>query len=78
MTQGAAKAVVINVEGMHCENCVGKVRKALEGVKGVTSVDVSLAEKKARVVFDPASANTAGLMGAVRTAGFQASGFAKG
>lgn len=77
MPQDSRKSVLIQVEGMHCENCVGKVRKALEGVTGVASADVNLAAKTARVVFDPASTNSAALMQAVRGAGFQAVGFAK-
>ena len=39
----------IGVEGMMCMRCVAHVKEALEAVKGVESVDVSLDEKKATV-----------------------------
>ena len=32
----------ILIEGMSCEHCVGHVKNALEGLEGVTSVEVSL------------------------------------
>ena len=32
----------ILIEGMSCEHCVGHVKNALEGLDGVTSVEVSL------------------------------------
>ena len=32
----------ILIEGMRCEHCVGHVKEALEGLDGVTSVEVSL------------------------------------
>lgn len=40
---------VLNVEGMMCKMCVKHVKEALEKVDGVTSVDVSLEEKTAKV-----------------------------
>ena len=36
------KTVELNVKGMTCEHCVAKVKGALEGIKGVTNVSVSL------------------------------------
>ena len=39
----------LNVEGMMCEHCVAHVREALEGVRGVENVRVSLDEKSATV-----------------------------
>ncbi len=43
----------LNVEGMMCEHCVAHVTKALEGVPGVSSVKVSLADKDAVVEAAP-------------------------
>lgn len=37
------------VTGMTCDNCVHHVTEAIKGVPGVTAVEVSLAEKRARV-----------------------------
>lgn len=39
----------ILIEGMNCNNCVGHVKSALEGVAGVSSVEVSLEGKYALV-----------------------------
>ena len=44
------KTLVVGVEGMMCQHCVAHVKKALEGVKGVSSVTVSLEEKNATVI----------------------------
>jgi copper chaperone CopZ len=43
----------LKVLGVDCNNCAGNVRKALEGVKGVESLDIRLSEKIAVVTFDP-------------------------
>ena len=39
----------LNIEGMMCAHCQAHVQKALEGVEGVTQVEVSLEENKATV-----------------------------
>ena len=39
----------ITIEGMSCGHCVGHVKKALEAVSGVASVEVNLSEKQAWV-----------------------------
>lgn len=39
----------ILIEGMSCNHCVGHVKNALEGLNGVTSVEVSLQDKCALV-----------------------------
>ena len=41
--------IVISVDGMTCENCVRHVKEALEGLTGVTAVEVSLEQGEARV-----------------------------
>ena len=40
---------IINITGMACAGCANKVKKALEAVPGVRSVDVELAAKRAIV-----------------------------
>ena len=40
---------IINITGMGCEGCASKVKKALEAVPGVSSVNVELADKRAVV-----------------------------
>ncbi|GAA0086187.1 heavy-metal-associated domain-containing protein [Clostridium sp. MB05] len=39
----------INIEGMSCGHCVAHVKEALQELKGVSSVEVSLEEKNATI-----------------------------
>lgn len=64
--------VEFKVEGMDCEGCVKSVTRMLTGVAGVSKVDVSLAEARAQVSFDPAQTGLADLKRAVERAGFKA------
>ncbi|MGA9188198.1 MAG: heavy metal-associated domain-containing protein [Methanosarcina sp.] len=43
----------LKVLGVDCNNCAAHVRKALEGVKGISNLDIRLSEKIAVVTFDP-------------------------
>ena len=61
--------VDISIEGMMCEHCAARVRKALENVEGVSSAVVSLEEKKATVVFD--GTDPSALSAAVEAAGYK-------
>ena len=47
----AEQIIILNVQGMMCHKCVAHVKKALEGVKGVKSVEVSLDENIATVTY---------------------------
>ena len=42
----------LDIEGKMCAHCQAHVLKALEGVEGVTQVDVSLEEKRATLTAD--------------------------
>jgi copper chaperone CopZ len=55
---------------MTCDNCVRHVERALKGVEGVSSVDVSLQLRQATVDFDPAVASPATMATAVAKAGY--------
>jgi copper chaperone len=57
----------INVTGMTCGGCVGKVTKALTAVPGVGRVDVSLLGK-ASVDFDEKLTSRAHLQSAIKDA----------
>lgn len=60
----------LEVEGMMCAHCQAHVQKALEGVAGVTKVEVSLEEKKADVTTD-AEVEDQKLIDAVVESGYQ-------
>ena len=60
----------LTVEGMMCKNCVAHVKKALEGVKGVSTVSVDLESKTATVdALSSVSVDT--LIAAVTAAGYE-------
>jgi len=62
------RVVTLEVGGMTCEACVGKVGCELGGVPGVSDVDIQLDQRRAYVVCDKAVADSA-LVGAVGRAG---------
>jgi len=63
----------LRIDGMTCNGCVKHVTQALKAVPGVTAVEVSLAEQRAKIVHDPGQSPTARLVAAVETAGYHAS-----
>ena len=65
------ETVELKVEGMSCEGCVKSVTRTLSGVPGVQKVDVSLADSRARVTYDPAKSGVADLKRAVEGAGYE-------
>ena len=48
------KETILKIEGMACGHCTAHVHKALSALPGVESVEVSLEQKSAKVVADPA------------------------
>ena len=66
------ETIDLKVEGMDCEGCVKSVTRMLAGVPGVEKVNVSLAEGKASVTYDPAKSNVAQFKKAVERAGYKA------
>lgn len=67
------KQETIAIEGMHCNGCVRSVTNALKQVQGVTDVEVSLQEQRARVTYDEVNVAFADLRHAVEEAGYSAS-----
>ena len=65
------ETVDLKVEGMDCEGCVKSVTRMLCGVPGVAGVDVSLAQARAKVTYDPAKANVADMKKALERAGYK-------
>lgn len=64
---------VLDVEGMMCAKCQAHVQKALEGVAGVTAVEVSLENNTASVTMESEIADET-LAGAVTEAGYEVKG----
>ncbi|WP_306393760.1 heavy metal translocating P-type ATPase [Telluria beijingensis] len=62
-------STVLQIEGMSCASCVGRVEKALRAVPGVRDASVNLATEKASV---RGAAAPDALAAAVRSAGYEA------
>lgn len=60
----------LSVQGMMCDHCVAHVTKALQGVAGVSNVEVSLADKSAKLEATPEVSDEA-LKAAVADAGYE-------
>lgn len=61
---------VMNIEGMVCMNCVNHVKKALEGISGVSDTQVDLGAKTATVTVSENVAEEV-LRAAVEEAGYE-------
>ena len=66
------ETVELKVEGMDCQGCVKSVTRMLHGVAGVTEVDVSLEQARARVTYDPAKSGPEQFRRAIERAGYKA------
>ena len=65
-------SVQLNVKGMTCDHCRGRVEKALKAVDGVYGVYVDLTEGSAEVDFDDGKAGGDTFVEAIKAAGYDA------
>lgn len=61
----------LRITGMTCNGCVKHVDQALRKVPGVSAVEVSLPEQRAKIVHEDSAPMTA-LIAAVESAGYTA------
>ena len=66
------KTLDIDVGGMTCAACVGRVERGLKKVEGVQDASVNLATERASVTFDPAVTSPAALIRQVVDTGYEA------
>lgn len=69
----AESIVVLSVPTMNCPVCPITIKKSLEGVEGVSDVQVSYDEKEAVVKFDDGQTDVTALKSATANAGFPSS-----
>jgi mercuric ion binding protein len=67
-----AKSAKFAISNITCATCPITVKKAMSGVAGVRSVEVSFADKTATVVFDSTRTNPAQIAAASTNVGFPA------
>ena len=65
------KTVTIPVFGMSCGHCVKAATNALNAVKGVKEVQVSLEDKSAQVVYDDDSISLSEMESAIIEEGYR-------
>lgn len=61
--------VDLKIEGMSCQHCVGRLKKALDATKGVKSAEVSVGF--AKVTFDEAICSVADLHAVINKVGYK-------
>ena len=66
------KTVVFNV-GLHCQNCVKKVKENISFEKGVKSLEVNLENKTVTISYDPSKTDEAILKKAIEKLGYTCS-----
>ena len=64
--------MVFNV-GLHCQNCVKKVKENISFEKGVKALEVDLEKKTVTITYDPAKTNEATLRKAIEKLGYTCS-----
>jgi copper chaperone len=62
----------IQVEGMSCQHCVMRVKKAVEGLAGVTNSDVQIGQ--VNVTFDESKIGKEDVEAAIVKAGYKIKG----
>jgi Cu+-exporting ATPase len=62
--------VNLEIEGMTCANCAGRVEKAIAGLDGVSDVTVNFALNSAHVQFDDSKLDTCKIAEAVNDSGY--------
>ncbi len=60
----------LEIGGMTCAACVGRVERVLKGQPAVRDAEVNLATGKARVVFDPGGMNIPAVLDAIADRGY--------
>jgi mercuric ion binding protein len=71
-TAAAQQQTTFAIEHMTCATCPIAVRRAMEGVPGVSAVQVDFAAKTARATYDPARTTAAQIAAASTNAGYPA------
>ncbi len=64
-----AETTTLKIEGMSCQHCVMRVRKAVDQLPGVSQADVSIGT--ARVTYDASKIKPADLEQAIEKAGYK-------
>jgi copper chaperone CopZ len=61
--------ITLKIEGMTCQHCVVNVKKAIDGITGVKSSEVSIG--RAKVVYDDPQTGKEEIEKSIQTAGYK-------
>ena len=64
-------ALSLDIKGMHCAACSGRVERTVAGLGGVSKAEVNLASQTGRFVFDPEIVTQRSLREAIHELGFE-------
>ena len=64
------ETVSLSVPEIVCDACAGSIRSALDGVPGVSLVDVDVEGKRVEVAFDAEETDEAAIRAGIERAGF--------
>lgn len=67
-----SQTLTLQIEGMTCASCVGRVERALQSTPGVIDATVNLASETASVSYTEGLTSTASLIDAVKVTGYEA------
>lgn len=68
---GKQENVIIKISGMSCQHCVQQVENALQQSRGISKVQVNLAEEKAHIEYDSSVIKVDDLLQVIRDAGYE-------
>jgi copper ion binding protein len=67
----ATSIVTLPIQGMSCGSCVASVKRTVKALDGVTNVEVSLAERQARISYDKGKISPDQIAAAIRELGYR-------
>lgn len=68
------KSLEVKIEGMHCEGCASTIQALLSHHAGIKSANVSFAQRRATVFYDPEETDAAKVAAAIEKADFRVTG----
>jgi copper ion binding protein len=72
MNNGIKEKVILAVDGMACMSCVANVKRTVASLDGVDTIEVSLANKNARITYDAQKVDIEKIRQAINGRGFTA------
>ena len=63
----------VSIEGMTCDNCVGKVYTKLCDTEGIGEVSIDLANKSGQIAYNPDNIKTEDIIAAIQALEYNAS-----